>query len=135
MTFNHGVLGSSPRGGAGKSPVERSGFSVLLNTGFTVIMGELKFCTYIIFSEKLNRYYIGSTDNFERRLDEHNAGVYDSAFTVRGIPWEEKLVIRDLKSAQAFALEKHFKSMKSRKYLENLFKYPELVESVRKRFA
>ncbi|MBK7387828.1 MAG: GIY-YIG nuclease family protein [Bacteroidetes bacterium] len=30
------------------------------------------FCVYIIFSRKLNRYYVGTTDDFVKRLAEHN---------------------------------------------------------------
>ena len=40
---------------------------------------------YILYSEKLNKYYIGACTNFERRLYEHNIG--HSAFTSTGIPW------------------------------------------------
>ena len=29
------------------------------------------FC-YILFSEKLNKYYVGSTPDIERRLGDHN---------------------------------------------------------------
>ena len=32
---------------------------------------------------------------------------------------------------QALAIEKHIKSMKSRKYLENLKKYPEITEKLK----
>lgn len=41
---------------------------------------------YILWSDKLSRYYIGSTSNLERRLHEHNTG--KSTFTKRGIPWK-----------------------------------------------
>jgi putative endonuclease len=33
----------------------------------------LMFVVYIIYSKKLNRYYIGTTDDFERRYAEHNS--------------------------------------------------------------
>jgi putative endonuclease len=32
------------------------------------------FYTYILFSEKLNRYYIGQSHDVESRLSEHNSG-------------------------------------------------------------
>ena len=40
---------------------------------------------YILFSEKLNQYYTGSTLNIEKRLFEHNSG--KSKHTSKGIPW------------------------------------------------
>jgi len=36
--------------------------------------------------EKLNKYYVGSCVNLERRLYEHNIG--HSKFTSTGIPWK-----------------------------------------------
>ena len=40
---------------------------------------------YILFSQKRNRYYIGSTENIERRVIEHNRG--HTRWTRQGIPW------------------------------------------------
>jgi putative endonuclease len=42
--------------------------------------------TYILFSDKLNKYYIGACVNLERRLYEHNIG--HSKFTGIGMPWK-----------------------------------------------
>jgi putative endonuclease len=41
---------------------------------------------YTLFSSKLNRYYTGTTDNLERRLEEYNSKHYENAFTTKGIP-------------------------------------------------
>ena len=41
--------------------------------------------TYILFSVKINKYYIGACTDIERRLYEHNIG--HSKFTSTGIPW------------------------------------------------
>ena len=41
---------------------------------------------YIIRSQHLQRYYVGSTEDVERRLHEHNVG--KSTSTRAGIPWE-----------------------------------------------
>jgi putative endonuclease len=41
--------------------------------------------TYILFSEKLNKYYVGACTDMERRLHEHNIG--QSKFTKLGMPW------------------------------------------------
>ncbi|WP_409024880.1 GIY-YIG nuclease family protein [Flavobacterium sp.] len=40
------------------------------------------------FQKKLNRFYVGTTDNVEKRLFEHNSRLYINAFTTKGIPWE-----------------------------------------------
>ena len=41
--------------------------------------------TYILFSAKLNKYYVGACIDLERRLHEHNIG--HSKYTSTGIPW------------------------------------------------
>jgi len=87
----------------------------------------MKCAVYILFSEKLSRFYIGTTDNPDRRIIEHNSGKYDDAFTKNGIPWSLFLVIDDLSSNQAYQIEKHIKKMKSKKYIENLKSYPEII--------
>ena len=73
---------------------------------------------YILYSEKLNKYYIGSCTNMERRLYEHNIG--HSKFTSLGTPWvvvykEEFQLLVDAKKR-----ELQIKNMKSRKYIEDL---------------
>ena len=42
--------------------------------------------TYVIKSSTSGRHYIGSTNNFERRLEEHNLGKNKS--TRSGVPWD-----------------------------------------------
>ena len=42
--------------------------------------------TYILFSEKLNKYYIGSTSDINRRIEDHNRG--KEKFTRTGTPWQ-----------------------------------------------
>ena len=44
------------------------------------------FFTYIVYSEKLDRYYIGSTKDFERRLTDHNRG--KTQYARSGMPWK-----------------------------------------------
>ena len=44
---------------------------------------------YILFSEKIDRFYVGSTDDLESRLKRHNAG--NTPSTKAGAPlWELK---------------------------------------------
>jgi putative endonuclease len=40
---------------------------------------------YILYSDTLNKFYIGSTNNLQRRLHEHNIG--KSTYTKKGKPW------------------------------------------------
>jgi putative endonuclease len=81
---------------------------------FCIIM----FYTYILFSEKLGKYYIGSTDNLERRLHEHNSG--KTTFTRTGIPWA--LVYHESYESkpEAYRREVYIKKQKSVKYIKSL---------------
>ena len=74
--------------------------------------------TYILYSAKLHKYYIGGTDNIERRLNEHNR--VKSRFTKTGIPWD--LVNFEVYETrqEANKHEMHIKVRKSRDYIETL---------------
>ena len=78
------------------------------------------FFVYIIYSTKLNRYYIGTTDDINRRLNEHNIGFYEKAFTFKGVPWELKLAYKCSSSVKAYELERFIKKQKSRVFIEKL---------------
>ncbi len=76
-------------------------------------------CVYIVFSSKLNKYYIGACTDLERRLYEHNIG--HSKFTSGGIPWVLKYTEIFQTLPEAKKRESGIKKMKSRKYIERLF--------------
>ena len=73
---------------------------------------------YILFSKTLNKYYVGSTPDLDRRIAEHNRG--KEKFTKTGMPWilVYKEVFEELK--QARQRESFIKKMKSRTYIERL---------------
>ena len=75
--------------------------------------------TYILFSAKLNKYYVGACMDMERRLYEHNIG--HSKFTSTGMPWILKHTEIFPSLQEAKKRELAIKKMKSRKYIEGLF--------------
>jgi len=74
--------------------------------------------TYILRSLKNNRFYIGSTDNLNKRLLEHNIGKV--IFTKLYRPWEVYHFEEYLTRSQAFRREKQIKAWKSRQMIEKL---------------
>ncbi|WP_183496314.1 GIY-YIG nuclease family protein [Neolewinella aquimaris] len=93
------------------------------------------FHVYILYSAKLERYYIGSTELLpEARLEQHNSLDLATKFTRRGQPWQLKVAINCQSRLQALRIERHVKRMKSRKYLEDLLRYPEMREKLIKRY-
>ena len=73
---------------------------------------------YIIYSAKINKYYIGACTNLDRRLYEHNIG--HSTFTSTGVPWELRYTEQFTSLPEAKQREKEIKNKKSRIYIENL---------------
>jgi putative endonuclease len=73
---------------------------------------------YILYSSKLDKYYVGSTTDMQRRLEEHNRG--KEKFTKTGMPWllVHKEIFEEIKQARQRELQ--IKKMKSRKYIELL---------------
>lgn len=76
----------------------------------------MPYFTYIIKSKIADKYYIGETDNLERRLKLHNDG--NSISTKAYIPWELVYFEKFDTKSDALKREKQLKKMKSKKYLE-----------------
>jgi putative endonuclease len=76
------------------------------------------FTLYILYSKKLDRYYVGYTNDLERRLEEHNR--IKGKYTDRGIPWV--MVYKEVYQNKKDAMyrERFIKNMKSRKYIIDL---------------
>jgi putative endonuclease len=91
---------------------------------------------YIIFSESLNKFYIGyTTENVETRIEKHNTKHYENKFTAKGIPWILFLAIACQSVTQALKVEKHIKDMKSKVYIDNLKKYPEMIHKLIEKYV
>ncbi|NOR74448.1 MAG: GIY-YIG nuclease family protein [Draconibacterium sp.] len=73
---------------------------------------------YILYSGKLDKYYIGSTSNLMGRLQRHNTS--NHGFTSTGKPWEIKYYEEFGNKSLAFQREMQLKKWKSRKALEEL---------------
>jgi putative endonuclease len=71
---------------------------------------------YVLFSKKLNKRYVGSTQDVDKRLSEHNHG--KSKFTKAGIPWE--LIYKESfnTNVEARKREVFLKSGVGRKFLD-----------------
>ena len=73
---------------------------------------------YILYSEKLDKYYVGSSHDPEMRLHYHN--LCRKGWTKPGIPW--KLVFKKEYEDKKTAMERerYIKRQKDRKYIERL---------------
>lgn len=77
---------------------------------------------YILQSDKSKSYYVGCTNDIERRLKEHNSGL--SNYTRNKGPW--KVVYNEAHGSlsEARQREKQIKSWKKRKAIEKLIIAP-----------
>ena len=73
------------------------------------------FTTYILYSESRDRYYIGSSQNPDQRLIQHNSGRNKSTKT--GIPWKVVHQEHFETLTEARARENFIKKMKSREFI------------------
>ncbi len=74
--------------------------------------------TYIIYSKSLNKYYVGSCQNVQERLNDHLNS--RSAYTKTVKDWELKYFETFTSRSEAYRREMQIKKMKSRKYIEKL---------------
>lgn len=78
------------------------------------------YAVYILYSSRLDRYYIGSTADVAGRLRRHNSN--SQGFTRAGRPW--KLVFSEAYENKSYAeaREKQLKRWKNRARIEDLIK-------------
>jgi putative endonuclease len=84
---------------------------------------------YILYSSSAKKYYVGATDRaVESRFQEHLDAIFPQAFTKRAKDWELVLELPCTSFKQAICIENKIKKQKSRIYIENLVKFPEMRE-------
>ena len=102
--------------------------------GCLFLFQAMEYVTYILFSETLNKYYIGHTNDMVRRLAEHNRK--KGKFTDAGIPWILVYSETFTDKKEAFNREMQIKNKKSRKYIEFIINNQQCAEqSIPKAFG
>ena len=78
-----------------------------------------EYFVYILYSTKINQFYIGSTNDLDARLKHHNYGATPS--TKKGAPdWVIMYTEKLQNKSEALKREIQIKKKKSRKYIEFL---------------
>jgi len=90
---------------------------------------------YILHSKKLGRFYTGSCLDFQFRFEHHLQKVFPRSFTSNSDDWRLFLLLENLSYAQARSIESHIKKMKSKVYIRNLVKYPDILVKLKERYA
>jgi putative endonuclease len=81
------------------------------------------FYTYILYSSKLNKFYVGQTNNLDQRLFFHNNG--NSKFTALGIPWVLIWYSPKPNRKAALILERNLKNLTRKRKVRFMRKYTE----------
>jgi putative endonuclease len=72
---------------------------------------------YILYSQKIDKYYIGYSEDPGKRLEFHNS-IFNKIWSKRGQPWEIKLTLEFKSKTEALRAEKLIKRKKSRAYID-----------------
>lgn len=89
---------------------------------------------YILYSKKVDHFYIGSCIDIEKRLIQHNTHFYKGAYTAIAADWEVFYKFENLDLCLARKIESHIKKMKSKVYLENILKYEDIMKKLIDRY-
>ena len=90
---------------------------------------------YILHSNSIDQFYIGSCLNIKQRLEQHLVKSYRVGFTHRADDWKLFYSIDELEYDIARKIEQHIKKMKSRKYIENIKTHPEIMEKLIEKYG
>jgi putative endonuclease len=83
----------------------------------------MQYQVYILYSKKLNRFYVGQTLNLKNRIIEHNSG--ESPYTSTGIPWSLIWATKKDTFRAAEVLEDKIKNLSSTRKIKFILKYSE----------
>jgi putative endonuclease len=76
------------------------------------------FVVYILYSTSADKYYVGHTNDIQRRLEEHNF-ISEEGYTRKHRPWDMVAIIKCGSSRhEAIRLERYIKSRKRREFIE-----------------
>ena len=81
---------------------------------------------YILYSNKIDKYYVGYSQDPEKRLTFHNSE-YNKIWSKRGQPWESKVVIEFSDKKAALQAEKFVKRQKSIDYIKKVIQAGKIV--------
>ena len=92
----------------------------------------MKTFVYILFSQALQRFYTGITTlDVLERLENHINKKYGKLnFTQKADDWTLHFSLECESFSQARNIELHIKKMKSKQYILNLAKYPEMAQKL-----
>ena len=77
----------------------------------------MSYKVYILWSESLEKYYVGSTNDLEDRVYRHNSG--QGKFTSKGMPWELVWNYECVNRSEAVRMENTIKKRGIKRFLSD----------------
>jgi putative endonuclease len=88
----------------------------------------MRYYVYILFSLKIQKFYIGQTSDVDRRFKRHNSGT--EKYTSKGVPWELVWFTSKESRSDAMILEKKLKNLKQLRLLRFMQKYADEIQNI-----
>ncbi|MFD0798818.1 GIY-YIG nuclease family protein [Maribacter chungangensis] len=85
---------------------------------------------YILYSEKIDKYYIGESPDIVNRLEQHNSHYFEKAFTKAADDWEIIVSEKLNNKGDAVYLEKFIKRMKSKTFIQKIIKDNDILADI-----
>jgi putative endonuclease len=78
----------------------------------------MDYVVYILFSDTINKFYVGQTQDIVNRMSRHNRGLEN--FTSKGVPWILKHTFSCKNRSEAIYLENKIKKRGIQRYLQDI---------------
>ena len=111
------VIGSTPLSST-KKPQNEAFFYSTCHTELILRSFCMSFTVYILYSSQLDQFYIGHSQNVEKRLEGHNR--QQSKSTKKANDWRIVYLEEYPTRATAMQRESEIKRKKSRKFIESI---------------
>ena len=85
----------------------------------------VQYFVYILYSESLDVFYRGQTNNLQARLKRHNSGL--ERYTSKGLPWTLLWAAEKSNRSEAKSLEQKLKNLDRKRLTEFMLKYKDSV--------
>ena len=88
----------------------------------------MTYFVYILFSESIQKFYIGQTNNIEHRLKRHNQG--SEKYTSKGTPWALVWYASKESRSDAVIFERKLKNLKQSRLVKLMQKYSNGIQNI-----
>jgi putative endonuclease len=85
---------------------------------------------YILYTVSAEKFYIRSTLDLNLRLQYHHEKEFRNSFKAKCNDWEQYLTISVNDNTIARKVELHIKKIESKTYINNLKRYPEMIQKL-----